>query len=291
VVVYFDFANKVTRDNMDNIADLVSVVMSVYDGDDPIYVKESIESILLQTYRCLEFIIVLDGVHRKDIIEVVEQYEGFDKRIIVLNTVENRGLGFAMNMAIMKARGKYIVRMDADDISKVDRIEKLVNYMDSNRSIDISGSYIEEYENDQRLREVQYPMQHREMKRLFLRRNPLAHPSVIFRRSYFDKAGYYPLISIRNEDTLLWLSGFKNSCIFSNVPEVLYRFRINEKTRRRRAGLKKSISDFVDRMRVIIDLNGNLVDVFYALGAIVVQNMPNSIYNIIRMKIISNKTF
>jgi hypothetical protein len=177
--------------------------------------------------------------------------------------------------------------MDADDISKPNRLEKLVKYMISNPELDVAGSFIEEFSEQSNVKNIiKYPTKHDEMKKLFLRRNPLAHASVIFRRRFFEKAGYYPLYSIRNEDTLLWLNGFVNGCRFGNVSEVLYLVRFNKRMGYRRIGFKKSFSDFVDRLRIIIDLNGGVLDVFFPFGLFLIQNLPYPLYKWIRAKLI-----
>jgi glycosyltransferase involved in cell wall biosynthesis len=262
--------------------------MSIYDGDNINYVMEAIDSIINQTYQFIEFIIVLDGVKRNDLNEIIKLYIKKDERIKIRELKRNMGLAFCLNEGIKMAKGEYIIRMDADDISKVNRVEKLVKFMESNPEIDIAGSFIEEFEDNLKdTRLIKYPEKNEDMKKLFFRRNPLAHASVIFRKSFFEKAGLYPLISIRNEDTLLWLSGFKYGCKFSNIPEALYLVRFYKDNYFRRSGLKKSLSDFVDRLRIIIDLNGSFYDLLYALATLVVQNMPYCLYNYIRKKFIS----
>jgi len=261
--------------------------MSVYNGDKPVWLRDAIESILNQTYRFFEFIIVLDGVARNDLLNTINFYKNKDNRILVISLDKNKGLGFALNKAIELSKGEYIIRMDADDISMPNRIEKLVNFMNSHPNIDVAGSFIKEFTNNTKFGTIiRYPITHDNMRRLFLRRNPLAHSSVIFRKSYFLKAGYYPLFSIRNEDTLLWLSGFKNDCIFSNIPDPLYLVRSHKETYMRRRGIKKSLSDFVDRIRVIIDLNGSFLDILYAFGVMIVSNLPYNLYRFFRLRII-----
>ena len=95
---------------------LVSVVMSVYNTDER-YLRGSIESILAQTYQYFEFIIVLD--HPTDgLDQIVKEYESRDSRIVVLVNEQNLGLTKSLNIALGRARGEYIARMDADDYIK-----------------------------------------------------------------------------------------------------------------------------------------------------------------------------
>jgi len=267
----------------------VSVVMSVYDGIELDHLNIAVNSILNQTFNRFEFIIVLDGVKRNDIRLFLESLKISDKRVRLICIPENKGLANAMNKAIKSAMGEFIVRMDADDISHCNRIEKLVENMRLNNNLDILGSFIEEF-SEPNLSEVKkivkYPIKHEDMKNYFVKRNPLAHASVIFRMRFFDKAGFYPLFSIKNEDTLLWLSGFTNGCKFANLPDVLYSVRFTKRMGSRRIGLRKSFSDFVDRLRVIIDLKASSINVFYAIGMFIVQSLPYPIYSYIRSNLI-----
>ncbi|QLK80743.1 glycosyltransferase family 2 protein [Bacteroides sp. PHL 2737] len=102
----------------------VSVVMSVYNGGE--FLKDAINSILSQSYKNFEFIIINDG-SSDNFSEILELYD--DERIKVLNNQENKGLVYSLNRGLLESIGKYIVRMDADDISLPNRIEKQVEFM------------------------------------------------------------------------------------------------------------------------------------------------------------------
>ena len=113
----------------------VSVLMSVYNGER--YVRESVESILNQTFRDFEFIIVNDG--STDGTGAI--LAGFkDSRIVIVDNVENRGLARSLNTAISSVRGKYLARQDADDLSLPERLEKQVCYLDKHESVGLLGT-------------------------------------------------------------------------------------------------------------------------------------------------------
>ncbi|HIP11775.1 MAG TPA: glycosyltransferase family 2 protein, partial [Arcobacter sp.] len=101
---------------------MVSVLLSVYNGEK--YLDEAIESILNQTYQDFEFIIINDGSTDKSL-EIIEKYKKEDNRIVVISR-ENKGLIYSLNEGISQAKGKYIARMDADDISLATRFEEQV---------------------------------------------------------------------------------------------------------------------------------------------------------------------
>lgn len=117
--------------------ELVTVIMPVYNAEK--YLSEAIESILQQTYDNFEFIITNDG-STDGSLEIIKSYAEKDKRIIVISR-ENKGLVYTLNEQLDNACGKYIVRMDADDISDKERINKQVRYMEKNEGIYLAGSY------------------------------------------------------------------------------------------------------------------------------------------------------
>lgn len=116
----------------------VSVVMPVYNSEK--YLKESIESILNQSYSDLEFIIINDG-STDNSFKIIKEYAKLDKRINVISR-ENKGIVYSLNEAIRLAKGEYIARMDADDISAPKRIEKQISFLKSHRDIDILGTQV-----------------------------------------------------------------------------------------------------------------------------------------------------
>ena len=111
--------------------------MSVYNGEK--YLAEAIKSILNQTYKNFEFIIVNDG-SKDNSVEIIKNYMKKDNRIVLIDR-ENKGLPYSLNEGISIAKGQYIARMDADDISLSNRFEKQIKYMEENK-IDVCGSYI-----------------------------------------------------------------------------------------------------------------------------------------------------
>ncbi len=115
----------------------VSVIMSVYNGDK--YLREAIESILNQTFTDFEFIIVNDG-STDNSLEIIESYD--DERIKTINNKKNIGLTKSLNKALKFAKGKYIARQDADDVSLPNRFEKQVEYLDSHPEVALVGTSV-----------------------------------------------------------------------------------------------------------------------------------------------------
>jgi GT2 family glycosyltransferase len=279
----------------DTKRNIIAVIMSVYIKDSLDYLRKCLDSLYEQRYKSFDIYIQQDGPLEPLVDEylVKELQEG---RIKYLGKrSDNKGLAYSLNdllRVVLREKYTYIVRMDADDICSANRIGTLYDFMDKNNDIDVAGSYIVEFTDDSAIESgkvISYPLDHDQMKALFLRRGPLAHATAIFKYTFFEKVGFYSLNSIRNEDTLLWLNGFKAGCRFGNVPEVLYYVRYDIKCAARRVGFKKSFSDFVDRLRVIIDLGGRPMDYFIAVARLFIQNMPRPVYLSLRSLLIHNR--
>ncbi len=229
--------------------------MSVYDGDDPQYVKECIESIQAQTLKDFELVLVDDGITREDLKRVLSEYANKDDQINLYHNEKNSGLAFSMNHAIEKAQGEFYARMDADDLMMPERLEKQLDFLQKHPEIDIVGSYyLEINEEEEVINKVTLPLEHKEMVKSFARRNPLAHVSVLMRKSFIEMSGPYPIVS-SDQDTLMWANGIKNGAQLANIPEYLLKVRVSEDFFKRRGGFKKAYQDAKNRAYVIRSLN------------------------------------
>lgn len=245
----------------------IVVIMSVYKNDELLHLQECVKSILSQTYPDFDLHIQLDG----KISETCENYLDSltDKRIFKYSREENRGLAYSLNELlerVLPMKYEYVARMDADDICVKDRFEKQMEYMELHPEIDIAGSMLEEFYEDGSSKQIRYPIGHEEMKAFFGRRNPLAHMTVLFRKSYFEKAGGYPENTNKDEDTMLWLNGFLTGCIFANIGEPLVKVRVNNDFYCRRNGFSKSWSDLKNRCIIIHSLKLSPANYVFAFG-------------------------
>lgn len=198
----------------------VSVIMPAYNAER--FIGEAINSILNQTYRDFELIIISDG--STDLTpSIIKQYAKQDKRIRFFNNRRNRGLVYVLNMGLRKARGEYIARMDADDISMPTRFEKQVAYLDANPDIGILGTLIEGFGLVNALG-IQKPVV--ELAD-FVDNNYVAHPTVMMRRSIVRKHKFrYDPEYKHVEDYELWMRMIKVTKIH-NIMEVLLRYRVS----------------------------------------------------------------
>lgn len=218
------------------------VLMSVYKNDNPAHLRLSIDSILNQTYQDFLLLIGVDGAIGNGLADTLHSYDG-NPKVKTFWFTENRGLTAVLNNLLeegKKMNPKYYARMDADDISYVDRFEKQVKYLNENPELDVIGGAIEEMEFDGSLngKVIQYPLTHQKCFDFFATRNPLAHPAVMFRASFFDKVTSYNASYKKNQDTELWFRAFKAGCKFSNLKDVVLTFRVSKDMYKRRGGTK-----------------------------------------------------
>lgn len=242
--------------------DKVAVLLPVYKNDNAFFLIEAIESLCRQTLEDFIIFILVDGPIPADLKSVLYDYH--DNPIIEIVYFDvNRGLPTVLNdgIRLCLSRGiDFIARMDADDICFNDRLEIQLNFLKEKSNVDVVGGFIEEFEiRTGTARMIRFPLNHEECLSTFRYRDPLAHPAVMFRISFFLKAGFYDirLKGISNwDDTGLWYKGFKAGCIFANLPNLVLKFRINDDFySSRRNGLKRAMSYTMFRYGINRDLD------------------------------------
>ena len=203
---------------------VVSVVMSVYNAEK--YLDVAIRSILEQTYNNFEFVIINDGSNDRSL-EIIKKYKNEDDRIVLISR-ENRGLISSLNEGIAKARGEYIVRMDADDISLPFRIEKQLQVMEHDKDIVVCGSWINIFGENINEKVARYFEYDKQIKANLLVSCCFAHPSVMIRKDVFTNNNILYDERFKNaEDYYLWTQLAKVGK-FYNIPEILLKYRFLE---------------------------------------------------------------
>ena len=261
----------------------ISVIMSLYKSDILRYVSLAVESVLHQSYSELDFFIIYDGLVQTDVNEYLSGIK--DNRFHIYRRDENKGLAHSLNdlLAVVMPLGyEYIARMDADDISLPDRFEKQLRYMEAHPDCDAVGTWAIEINSDgSEFFRKKMPVTHKDCRDFFMKRDCMIHPTVMFRRSYFEKAGSYAVDTYFGEDTMMWAQGFANGCRFANIPEYLFKFRLNDDFFNRRRGWKHAKSILTLRWKVIKMLNYPVKAYFYAIAYAGAKTMPTSILNLI----------
>ena len=259
--------------------DLV-VIMSIYINDRLEFVKESVESILNQTYPHFDYFISFDGPVSVDIDKYITSLT--DGRVKLFRIEKNGGLARALNMMleiIMAApQYKYIARMDADDISMPTRFEKQRIFLNENTDITILGSWYEEInEKGEHLSFRRLPTEHEALRRRYFTGTPFAHPSVIYRRELIEKAGFYPTETIFMEDNLLWGRALKAGLVFANMPDFLLKFRRDAKFYERRSGFKYGWNFILTRIKVFKLVKASYLLYMFAIISGIIKMMPSPV--------------
>jgi glycosyltransferase involved in cell wall biosynthesis len=198
----------------------VSVVMAVYNGQE--YLNIAIDSVLLQTHKNLELIIIDDG-STDNSKNIIKNYD--DKRVRYIYQ-DNQGLAAALNHGIKAATGSYIARMDCDDISYPTRLAEQIAYLEKKKSVMMVGTSFDLVDQDGRIIDRSIHLDRAtDIKLEFLVRNPFGHGTVMIRKNALENTGVYdseqPI-----EDYELWWRIVQNYPV-ANIPKQLYGWRVN----------------------------------------------------------------
>lgn len=204
---------------------LFSVLMPVYKGDNPIYMKEALDSVINQTVIPSEILIVVDGEVDCKIEKVLNYYQELYEFIKVHYFEENRGLGLILRDGVKLCNYEYIARMDADDISEKDRFEKQIQYV-TKYNLDLVGSNTVEFIDNNNTVSVKKVPIYSTISKYIIRRNPFNHMTVFFRKSAVIEVGNYENV-MYFEDYYLWFKMYQNKCKMDNVQESLVRARVD----------------------------------------------------------------
>lgn len=198
--------------------------MSVYNGE--IHLQEAIDSILHQTFEDFEFLVIDDG-STDNTATIVASYS--DPRIRFVLNWDNVGLAASLNRGIQVARGEYIARMDADDVSLPERLERQIDFMDAHPEVGVCGSWIENF-GDVRSTIWKVPAEHERIVAELLFGDCIAHPSVLLRKSCLEGADskYNPAMR-EAQDYDLWVRLSREGMRFANLREVLVRRRLHHR--------------------------------------------------------------
>lgn len=249
----------------------ISVLLPVYKNDRIDFLKKSINSILYQKNVSFYVFIGIDGPIGEELKSVLEKIAEND-RVELVWFETNRGLACVLNDLVALSKKEnydYYARMDADDIALPDRFENQVKFLEENPDVDVVGGAIEEIDGNDKLRgkHVEYPLSHNECRKFFRYRDCLAHPAVMFRARYFEKVpnGYRPEYR-KNQDTMLWYDGFLNGCVFSNIPNTVLHFRVNDDFYNRRKGWNRAKKMLTDRIKMNKELHYDISANLFAFG-------------------------
>ncbi len=219
----------------------VTVLMSVYNGIP--HLQEAVDSILSQSFTNFEFMII-DDCSTDGSRELIEELSKKDNRIRVIVNSSRKGLGSNLKKGVKLAKTQWIARMDADDISMPDRLEKQYNFATENPDVDIIGSWamdINENGTDIGLRKV--PVMDEQIIK-YIWSCPIIHPTAFMRRESLLMAGSYG-DEKRRQDYALWFRCAKAGLGFANIPEPLLKYRFSDEYFR-----KNNLNALIDQVKI-----------------------------------------
>lgn len=268
-----------------------SILMSVYFKEKQEYLKQSIDSMLSQTYLTNDFVIIKDGKLTKELEKMLLEYQKKYSFIHIFGYEKNRGLGYALNYGLEKCKNSLIARMDSDDISLPNRCEEQLKIFLNNPNIDIVGTSIYEFSNDEnKIDSIKYmPTIENEIVKYSKRRNPFNHPTVMYKKEVIKELGGYPL-GIRGEDFALFSKLIFKGKRGINIEKPLLKYRANKDMYERRSSLTdaKAVINVVKnnyKFGYISFLDYLVVFLLQILGVII----PKKLGYIIYKKLFRNK--
>ena len=216
-------SNSNQKSKLQSKTPLVSVVMPAYNAEN--YIAEAIESILNQTYKKFEFIIVNDG-STDNTLQIIKEYAKKDKRIKVIENEQNLGIANSRNVYLNLVKGKYIATQDADDISISTRLSEQVNYLENNKEVGVVGAFIEIFDDatGKTIRVRKYPESDNELRKMVFYCSPIAQPVSMIRKEAINQIGKYNPEYPPAEDLDLWFRiGSKYQ--LANIQKILLKYR------------------------------------------------------------------
>lgn len=220
-----------------------SVAMCVYGGDNPEWFQEAMDSVLHQTAKPSEIVLVVDGPVSGTLNRIICTLEN-NALFRVVRLPQNVGHGLARKASVEYCTNELIALMDADDVSLPDRFEMQLAEFEKDPEISILGGIIREFlENEQNIMGYRIvPEDHVDICAYMKSRCPMNQVTVMFRKSDVMKAGGY-LDWYCNEDYYLWLRMYLQGMKFRNIPDVLVNVRVNRDVYQRRGGWKYFVSE------------------------------------------------
>ena len=219
-----------------------SVLMSVYIREQAALLDRALQSILVnQSVKPSELVLVEDGPLTDGLYHVIDKYKQIFPELVSVKLPQNGGLGNALNAGLKQCRYEWIARMDSDDISLPTRFEKQLEYLEMHPDTDVLGCALGEFEdNEHEVMSIKTcPVS---VDSYIKFRSPVNHPTVFFRKSSVLSAGGYQHCHFM-EDYHLWIRMYAMGMQITSLQDVLYLFKMDQNTLKRRGGWKYVISE------------------------------------------------
>lgn len=259
----------------------ISIIMGIYNCEK--YLKESIDSILNQTYHDWEFIMCDDGSTDETYMIAKNYEEKYPDKFLILKNGKNMGLNYTLNKCIKYAKGEYLARQDGDDVSLPTRFEKQVKFLDENPDIDFVSSTMIFFDET-----GDWGISHlaeRPTKMDFISGSPFSHAATMIRKDVMEKVGCYSVNDslLRVEDYHLWFKLYMSGSKGYNFQEPLYKMRDNHDAFKRRTW-KNRLNEMHLKKWGFKQLDIPHKYYFYVYRPIIVGLLPKPVYMFLHKK-------
>lgn len=277
---------KNSKENIkDNKMPKVSVLMSTFNCKDYSQIRNSVQSILNQTFKDWELIIYNDGsTDNGKTSQYINQLAKLDSKIKVIESAHNHGLAYAKNQMLKLAKGDYITAQDDDDMSELTRLEKEVTFLNENVEYDFVGTTAAVFDKAGVWGE--YNLVEKPTKDSFLWNNPFIHPSVMFRKNVLRKVKGYRVAeeTMRAEDYDLFLRLYAAGYKGYNIQQNLYKYYIDRNPRKKYRPMRDRLNEAKIRYKGFKKFNYGFKGLPYVIKPIVIGLIPNNIYKKLQQK-------
>lgn len=256
---------------------MFSVLMSIYKNDKPSWLKESIDSLLNQSLKADEILIVKDGPLTPELEDILSEYK--DPSIRYLAFDKNRGQEISLKEGLIECKHELVARMDSDDICHPERFRLQYLAFQQEPSLDVVGTSIIEFDDTiadaKTIRKL--PLGGDELRRWAKRRSPTNHASVMYKKKSVIAAGNYQDF-LWNEDYHLWARMLLKGFVFKNLPDVLLYVRGGKSMYQRRGGFKYALQDYKLQIRLykigFLSLTDTIINLILRIP---IRILPNSV--------------
>jgi|SaaInlStandDraft_3_1057020.scaffolds.fasta_scaffold17351_2 glycosyltransferase involved in cell wall biosynthesis len=270
----------------------ISVLMSVYENDDPNYFRNGVESIINQTMLPNEIVLVIDGYINNKLEIIIDDFViNYPKLFTIIKLEKNVGLSLAMAKGLPKCKNEIVARMDADDISIPQRFEIQSTYLNDNPDVSCVGSSYAQYDNELKkyIGSRKLPFGGIELISFSKLRTPINHATIMFKKSVVLSIGGYPPIKHPFEDWWLANALIKNDYKVVNLEMDLVKVRGGKSFIQRRHGIKYAI---IEMKNLGSMYQNGLIDFFSLIKNIFIRfpvrilplKLSNKIYSLLRIK-------
>jgi glycosyltransferase involved in cell wall biosynthesis len=271
-----------------------SVLISLYNKENPLFLKQALDSVVNQTIFPNEIVIVKDGLLGESLENILLDYDVMYPNIFkFIQLPVNKGLGNALSIGVLNCSYDLIARMDTDDICVLDRFERQIDFFNNNPNVDLLGSNIEEFNiipgDLNRFRRV--PEKGIQLINYSKYRNPINHPTIMFRKDKVIAAGNYQSNLLFFEDYSLYIRMIKNNFILHNIQDSLLFFRVGRGVEmiKRRSGFNYLLHEWRFSLFSLRTGHLNYFEwIFYIITKLPFRLLPTNIVLFVYVKLLRN---